>query len=45
MVGVVLVRKDVDEEFAGGFEEGVDFGEEDGVIFHVLEPKVKEELI
>lgn len=38
MIGVMFVGKDVDEEFAGGFEEGVDFGEEYGVILHMFEP-------
>jgi hypothetical protein len=32
-----LVREQVHEEFAAGFEEGGDFGEEQLVVFHVLE--------
>jgi hypothetical protein len=32
-----LVREQVHEEFAAGFEEGGDFGEELLVVFHVLE--------
>jgi hypothetical protein len=32
-----LVREQVHEEFAAGFEEGGDFGEEELVVFHVLE--------
>ena len=38
MVGVAFVREDVDEEFSGGFEEGMDFSEEDGIVLHVFEP-------
>ena len=37
IVGRALVREQVHEEFAAGFEEGGDFGEELLVVFHVLE--------
>jgi hypothetical protein len=31
------VSEVVDEEFAAGFEEGADFGEEEFVVFHMFE--------
>mmetsp|Transcript_318 Transcript_318/g.635 ORF Transcript_318/g.635 Transcript_318/m.635 type:complete len:240 (+) Transcript_318:116-835(+) len=37
VVGVIYVGENVDKEFTRWLEEGIDFGEQDGVVLHVLE--------
>ena len=37
VVGGAFVAEVVHEEFSAGFEKGVDFGEEELVVFHVFE--------